>query len=86
MARMASWVVTLALLPNTIDSIGTTRGQMKIGEIAPDFEAETSEGKIKFHDWIGKLAARRRVESSPPNDRRERVRLRPAPLFVACAL
>ena len=26
---------------------------MKIGETAPDFEAETSEGKIKFHDWIG---------------------------------
>jgi len=26
---------------------------MKIGETAPDFEAETSEGRIKFHDWIG---------------------------------
>src|SRR2546430_9636050 len=26
---------------------------MKIGETAPDFEAETSEGKIRFHDWIG---------------------------------
>src|SRR5207302_10362812 len=26
---------------------------MKIGEIAPDFEAETSEGRIRFHDWIG---------------------------------
>jgi thioredoxin-dependent peroxiredoxin len=26
---------------------------MKIGDTAPDFEAETSEGKIKFHDWIG---------------------------------
>jgi len=26
---------------------------MKIGETAPDFEAETSTGPIKFHDWIG---------------------------------
>src|SRR5580765_2704894 len=26
---------------------------MKIGDTAPDFEAETSEGKIRFHDWIG---------------------------------
>jgi alkyl hydroperoxide reductase subunit AhpC len=26
---------------------------MKIGETAPDFEAETTQGKIKFHDWIG---------------------------------
>jgi alkyl hydroperoxide reductase subunit AhpC len=26
---------------------------LKIGETAPDFEAETSEGPISFHDWIG---------------------------------
>ena len=26
---------------------------MRIGEEAPDFEAETTEGKINFHDWIG---------------------------------
>jgi thioredoxin-dependent peroxiredoxin len=26
---------------------------MRIGDEAPDFEAETTEGKIKFHDWIG---------------------------------
>ena len=22
-----------------------------IGDVAPDFEAETTEGKIRFHDW-----------------------------------
>ena len=26
---------------------------LKIGDTAPAFEAETTEGKIKFHDWIG---------------------------------
>ena len=27
--------------------------QLAIGSIAPDFTAETTQGKIKFHDWIG---------------------------------
>ena len=26
---------------------------LTIGETAPDFEAETTEGHIRFHDWIG---------------------------------
>jgi len=26
---------------------------MKIGETVPDFEAETTQGPIRFHDWIG---------------------------------
>jgi alkyl hydroperoxide reductase subunit AhpC len=26
---------------------------LQIGETAPDFEAETTEGRIRFHDWIG---------------------------------
>jgi thioredoxin-dependent peroxiredoxin len=26
---------------------------LQIGDTAPDFEAETTEGRIKFHDWIG---------------------------------
>ena len=26
---------------------------LQINDIAPDFEAQTTEGKIKFHDWIG---------------------------------
>ncbi|MFZ0765160.1 peroxiredoxin [Bradyrhizobium sp.] len=25
---------------------------LPIGAVAPDFEAQTTEGKIKFHDWI----------------------------------
>jgi len=26
---------------------------LTIGDTAPDFEAETTEGRIKFHDWLG---------------------------------
>jgi thioredoxin-dependent peroxiredoxin len=26
---------------------------LRLGETAPDFEAETTEGRIRFHDWIG---------------------------------
>ncbi len=26
---------------------------VQLGEAAPDFEAETTEGRIRFHDWIG---------------------------------
>jgi thioredoxin-dependent peroxiredoxin len=26
---------------------------LTIGDTAPDFEADTTEGKVRFHDWIG---------------------------------
>jgi len=26
---------------------------IRIGDIAPDFEAETTQGNIKFHEWLG---------------------------------
>ena len=26
---------------------------LSLGDTAPDFEAETTEGKIRFHEWIG---------------------------------
>src|SRR6202051_3793455 len=31
---------------------GLTMG-LQLGETAQDFEAETTQGTIKFHDWIG---------------------------------
>ena len=31
----------------------TIMATVRLGDIAPDFEAETSQGKIKFHEWIG---------------------------------
>src|SRR5262249_61082283 len=26
---------------------------LRLGDVAPDFEADTTEGRIKFHDWLG---------------------------------
>src|SRR6476619_6037341 len=26
---------------------------LQIGDTAPDFEAETTQGRISFHDWLG---------------------------------
>ena len=26
---------------------------LQIGDLAPDFEAETTEGRIRFHEWLG---------------------------------
>jgi hypothetical protein len=26
---------------------------MQISDVAPDFEADTTEGRLRFHDWIG---------------------------------
>ena len=28
---------------------------LQIGDTAPDFEAETTEGRIRFHQWLGRL-------------------------------
>jgi alkyl hydroperoxide reductase subunit AhpC len=26
---------------------------VRLGDIAPDFTAATTQGEIKFHDWLG---------------------------------
>jgi len=26
---------------------------LRLGEVAPDFEANTTQGRIRFHDWLG---------------------------------
>lgn len=30
-----------------------TNNVLRLGEVVPDFEAETTYGPIKFHEWIG---------------------------------
>jgi alkyl hydroperoxide reductase subunit AhpC len=44
MLRMAA----LRTNPQEVDEVA-----LQIGDTAPDFEAETTEGTIRFHDWIG---------------------------------
>jgi thioredoxin-dependent peroxiredoxin len=31
----------------------TEAPRLRLGSTAPDFEADTSEGRIRFHEWIG---------------------------------
>ena len=38
---------------------------LQLNDTAPDFEANTTEGRISFHDWIGDSWA---VLFSPPKD------------------
>ena len=26
---------------------------LRLGDVAPDFSAETSEGRVNFHEWLG---------------------------------
>ncbi|MEY4510299.1 MAG: hypothetical protein RLZZ450_2421 [Pseudomonadota bacterium] len=28
-------------------------GSLRLGDIAPDFEQESSEGRLRFHEWLG---------------------------------
>jgi alkyl hydroperoxide reductase subunit AhpC len=37
----------------TIERESATAAPLRLGSAAPDFEAETTEGRIRFHEWIG---------------------------------
>src|ERR671926_152462 len=50
-----SAIATPGWLVSTRNDVFPEGGAMalQIGDTAPDFEAETTEGRIRFHDWIG---------------------------------
>ena len=61
-ARRGSQPATLRPAPFPMDSKAEidhpnsdkeTNHGLRLGDTAPDFTAETTEGPIKFHDWIG---------------------------------
>src|SRR5262245_39839459 len=47
------WPIYRAHSPRTITARRRFIMSLAINDTAPDFEAQTTEGKIKFHDWIG---------------------------------
>src|SRR5215210_2588370 len=56
------WWTATSRATRIADAVGTWQGwvarrggkmTLQIGDTAPDFEAETTEGRISFHDWIG---------------------------------
>jgi len=40
-------------MPIFVSSLKKIIMSIRLGDIAPDFTAETSEGTIKFHEWLG---------------------------------
>src|SRR4051794_18174587 len=44
---------SIAIQIEVVTTTGRLEMALQIGETAPDFEAETTEGRIRFHDWIG---------------------------------
>jgi alkyl hydroperoxide reductase subunit AhpC len=56
MVRLRVWKASLpdgACSSHFSNLKGRTLVTLLIGETAPDFTAETTEGRISFHDWIG---------------------------------
>ncbi len=35
------------------NSVGRSTMALQLGDTAPDFEADTTEGRIRFHEWLG---------------------------------
>ena len=43
----------LTMYANSFSNIRLFSPQCKLGDVVPNFEADTTEGFINFHEWIG---------------------------------
>jgi alkyl hydroperoxide reductase subunit AhpC len=48
-----SLVIILLLLSKVCSSQQMLTGNIRLGDVAPDFTAETTQGTVKFHEWLG---------------------------------
>jgi len=48
-----SLIIILLFLCSTSFSQQTPPGYIRLGDPAPDFTAETTQGTVKFHEWLG---------------------------------
>jgi alkyl hydroperoxide reductase subunit AhpC len=39
--------------PNKLGHEGDRQMSIQLGQVAPDFEQDSTEGRIRFHDWLG---------------------------------
>src|SRR5688572_31768992 len=48
-----TWFVFSRMRRFELTDTGEREMALQLGDTAPDFEADTTEGRIRFHDWIG---------------------------------
>ena len=53
---------------NDESSLKELHMSIRLGDIAPDFEQDSSEGRIRFHEWLGNSWGV--LFSHPPTSRR----------------
>ena len=50
---LAEFLVRGLALVSRMTLHGSPVARVRLGDVAPDFEAETTTGNVKFHNWLG---------------------------------
>jgi thioredoxin-dependent peroxiredoxin len=53
MKKLTTLLLSLIFFMTQAQEQGSTSGHVRLGDIAPDFSAQTTEGTINFHQWLG---------------------------------